>query len=68
MTTSDEKAPFMLSMEERVQQKIKEKGITIPKEILAYVKSDQDKPDDEEEIVKENAKIHYDKEDLISFH
>jgi hypothetical protein len=49
--------------------KIKEKGITIPKEILAYVKSDQDKQEDEEEeIVKENAKIHYDKEDLISFH
>ena len=50
---------------------MKYKGINIPQEILAYAKQDKEENEDDkdqDEILKENAKIHYDKEDLISFH
>ena len=67
-TTADEKAPFLLTIEERVQAKLKERGITVPAELLSLKKSGDDDGEQEQEVPKEDARIHYDKEDLISFH
>ena len=58
----------MLTIEERCEAKLAERKIKIPEELLKYQKQDVEDPKKEETEVQESAKIHYDKEDLISFH
>ena len=69
-TTADEKAPFLQSVEERVQVKMQEKKIKLPEELTDLQAEAAGKKDaqEEEEAPKEDPTIHYDKEDLISFH
>ena len=70
MTTADEKAPFTLTIEERCETKMAERNIKLPEELIKLQKLDEENNDEGNElpIMPENAKIHYDKEDLISFH
>lgn len=52
-------------MSERCEEKLKSKGISLPD----FLKTTHIKEDKEvEKVEKENARSHYDKEDLISFH
>ena len=67
-TTADEKAPFLMTLEERVASKMQERKVTLPQELLDLQKQTRTEKDDAAEVPKEDAKIHYDKEDLISFH
>ena len=70
-TAGDEKAPFLQTTEERVAAKIKAHKLTLPDELLKFIedkgKGEVEKGDEVEETV-EDPTIHYDKEDLISFH
>ena len=69
-TTADEKAPFLQSTEDRVQQKILQYKLKLPEELEKFQKQSTEEGKDqiEEENLQEDATIHYDKEDLISFH
>ena len=71
-TAADEKAPFKLTIDERVAQKFQKHKIELPKEILSW-KEDRERPEQEgenpeEQALKATKQMHYDKEDLISFH
>ena len=61
---TDDRPPFKIPLSERCEEKLKSKGISLPSFLIS------NKSDKEEKVVieKENARIHYDKEDLISFH
>ena len=70
-TTADEKAPFLQSTEDRVQQKIQQYKLKLPEELEKFQRLNTAEGNDqleEEKNLQEDAKIHYDKEDLISFH
>lgn len=70
-TNADEKAPFLQEVEERVERMMHDKKIKLPEDLtdLANVeKNDKEINLEGGEIPKEDATIHYDKEDLISFH
>lgn len=68
-TTADDKAPFQQTMEERVNAKIVQHGLNLPAELVAFRNSKNDTEENKVvEMAKEDPKIHYDKEDLISFH
>ena len=76
-TAADEKAPFKLTIQERVDQKFKQHAIALPKELTVWrtdkERTGADKDNDPgvdgaEEAAKNTKLIHYDKEDLISFH
>ena len=47
-TTADEKAPFLLTIEERCEAKLAERKIKIPEELLKYQKQDVEDPKKEE--------------------
>ena len=70
-TTAGERAPFMQTMEDRCEAKMTEKKIKLPEELVKFINQDKTEDDEKEaaeEEVKEDATIHYDKEDLISLH
>ena len=67
MTTADERAPFLQTLESRVQQKMAQHKVSLPEELLK-LRAKKDDQVDEEGEEKEDPTIHYDKEDLISFH
>ena len=71
-TAPEDKAPFKLTIEERVDQKFKQHSIVLPTEITSFhVDKDKNTGDDKEEVqssIKNTKLMHYDKEDLISFH
>ena len=60
----EDRAPFQIPLTERCEEKLKEKGVTLPE----FLKQTTQKEEKETPIEKENARNHYDKEDLISFH
>ena len=63
----DEKAPFRQTVEDRVQQWLSDKGIDIPKN-LKFSKKDTEANQTLDAKVNEAKLMHYDKEDLVSFH
>lgn len=63
-TNMDERAPFRIPVEERVKQWLADKGIEIPKH-LQFVEKEETIA---EPKVNEAKLMHYDKEDLVSFH
>jgi hypothetical protein len=63
-TNLDERAPFRVPVEERVKLWLEDKGIVIP-EHLQFVQKEEALP---EAKVNEAKLMHYDKEDLVSFH
>jgi len=66
-TNAEEKAPFRQTVEDRVSQWLKDKGIEIPKN-LKFTKKDAEAAVTEEKKINEAKLMHYDKEDLVSFH
>ena len=74
-TTADEKAPFLQTTEDRVNAKVEANRLKLPDELQKFIeqsesKSAADAANKEIEAEEEafDPKIHYDKEDLISFH
>ena len=67
VTNKDERPPFMVPLIERCADKLKDKGVSIPA-FLRPISGAKEDPAVEEKETKEAARIHYDKEDLISFH
>ena len=68
-TAEDERAPFRVPLEEKVHLKLKEKGIEIPKHLQMNLKVSQVDDGQTNLNATNSAKVlHYDKEDLISFH
>ena len=66
-TAADERAPFLQTTEERCNIMIEKHKLKLPEELQKFIDDKgTDKPDVEE--IPEDPKIHYDKEDLISFH
>lgn len=63
-TNLDERAPFRVPVEERVKLWLEDKGIAIPKH-LQFVEKHETLI---EPKVNEAKLMHYDKEDLVSFH
>ena len=67
-TTADDQAPFLQSTEQRVSAKMAQHKVSLPEELENFkVQAEKELADGEEEV-KEDPTIHYDKEDLISFH
>lgn len=66
-TAQDERAPFRQTVEDRVQQWLADKGIEVPKN-LKFTKLDTAESEKLETKVNEAKLMHYDKEDLVSFH
>jgi hypothetical protein len=72
--TGDERAPFEIPLSEKVAEKMKANGVVLPDFLTIgdkVDKKDLEKEDDEGDVKKQsvaNARNHYDKEDLISFH
>ena len=68
-TADDERAPFRIPLEEKVHQKLKERGVEIPKHLQINQKAEAIIDEATKATAANEAKIlHYDKEDLISFH
>ena len=63
----DEKAPFRQTVEDRVRQYLQDKLIEVPHN-LKFTKLDTVDYDKQETKINEAKLMHYDKEDLVSFH
>jgi ATP-dependent helicase YprA (DUF1998 family) len=60
----DERPPFLVPLSERCLEKLTSNGVKLPEFLQAKAQVAEQAVAE----VKENARIHYDKEDLISFH
>ena len=56
------------SMQERVDRVLREKGIDMTSETAQKAEPRSKDEDNVQELMKSEAKMHYDKEDLIQFH
>jgi hypothetical protein len=58
-----------MTLEERIEKKLQEYGVNVEELIPKQLEKEETKKTNEiQPIQKANAKHHYDKEDLISFH
>ena len=57
-----------MPLEERVREILKEEGITIPAHLQVQAKTTNEPEADQQRTVDETKAMHYDREDLVSFH